>query len=67
MATYLDFEKPIEELDNQLIKAAEIAETSDADVSKTVKDLEKKIVAKRKEIADSLTPWQKVQLSRHPA
>jgi len=66
MATYLDFEKPIEELDEQLLKAAEIAEKSDADVSKTVKDLEKKIVAKRKEIAENLTPWQKVQLSRHP-
>lgn len=66
MATYLDFEKPIEELTEQLEKAGEIAETSDVDVSKTVKDLEKKIIAKRKEIAENLTPWQKVQLSRHP-
>ncbi|MBL4624347.1 MAG: acetyl-CoA carboxylase carboxyltransferase subunit alpha [Flavobacteriales bacterium] len=66
MATYLDFEKPIEELVEQLGKAAEIAEKSDVDVSKTVRDLEKKIVAKRKEIAKNLTPWQKVQLSRHP-
>jgi acetyl-CoA carboxylase carboxyl transferase subunit alpha len=66
MATYLDFEKPIEELNEQLIKAGEIAENSDADVSKTVKDLEKQIIAKRKEIAENLTPWQKVQLSRHP-
>lgn len=38
----------------------------DVDVSKTIKDLKSKINSKRKEIFSNLSPWQKVQLSRHP-
>lgn len=62
----LDFEKPIGELQDQLDKVKQIAEKSGVDVSKTVIDLEQKIVAKKKEIFENLTPWQRVQLSRHP-
>lgn len=64
--TYLDFEKPIAELIEQLDKAKEIAEKSQVDVSGTVKELEEKILATRKEIYSNLTPWQRVQVSRHP-
>lgn len=66
MAVYLDFEKPIEELHEQLENAKKIAEKSNVDVSKTVKDLEKKIKDTTKNIFENLTPWQRVQLSRHP-
>jgi acetyl-CoA carboxylase carboxyl transferase subunit alpha len=66
MPVYLDFEKPIEELYEQLENAKQIAEKSDVDVSKTIKDLNKKIKETQKSIFESLTPWQKVQLSRHP-
>ena len=66
MPAYLDFEEPIEELNTQLEKAKELAKESDVDVSKTIKELEKKIREKQKEIFENLTPWQKVQLSRHP-
>lgn len=66
MAIYLDFEKPIEELVEQLDSAKQIAEKSEVDVSKTVADIEKKIKSKTKEIFSNLTPWQRVQLSRHP-
>ncbi len=63
MATYLEFEKPIQELEDQLEKVKEI---KDADVSKTIKDLENKIQLVKKEIYSNLSAWQKVQVSRHP-
>lgn len=64
--TFLDFEKPIEELLEELEKTRQIAEKSDVDVSKTVEELEKKIQDAKKQIYSNLTPWQRVQLSRHP-
>ena len=63
---YLDFEKPIEILVNQLEKTKELGLEGDVDVSSTIIELEKKIHNKRKEIFEKLNPWQKVQLSRHP-
>ena len=63
---FLEFEKPLENLYNQLTKIRQIAEEGDIDVSDKIKELEKKINAKRKEIYGDLTGWQKVQLSRHP-
>lgn len=64
--TYLDFEKPIEELEKQLEKLKEVAVKSKVDVSKSVTDLEQKIKEKTLEIYQNLTPWQRVQVSRHP-
>lgn len=66
MAVLLDFEEPIGELLEQLEKAKEIGEKGDVDTSKTVRDIEKKIEQKRAEIYKNLTPWQRVQVSRHP-
>ena len=63
--TFLDFEKPIAELIDQLEKMKQVAQKSKVDVSKAIKELEEKIEEKRKEIFGNLTPWQKVQLSRH--
>lgn len=63
---YLDFEKPIAELSEQIEKLKQAALKSKIDVSKSVSDLEEKIKAKRVEIFSNLTPWQRVQLSRHP-
>jgi acetyl-CoA carboxylase carboxyl transferase subunit alpha len=63
---FLDFEKPIEELMDQLEKVKQVGEKSKVDISATIKELEEKIVTTRKKIFDKLTPWQRVQLSRHP-
>lgn len=62
----LDFEEPIGKLQEQLDKAIEIGEESGVDVSKTIDDLKKKIDKTRKKIYSNLTPWQRVQVSRHP-
>jgi acetyl-CoA carboxylase carboxyl transferase subunit alpha len=63
---YLDFEKPIAELAEQLEKVKQVAEKSGVDVSKTITDIETKIKETRKELYSKLTPWQRVQVSRHP-
>lgn len=63
---FLDFEKPIEELVEQLEKLKQVGEKSSVNISASIKELEDKIQATRKKIAAELTPWQRVQLSRHP-
>ncbi|HIG31867.1 MAG TPA: acetyl-CoA carboxylase carboxyltransferase subunit alpha [Flavobacteriales bacterium] len=63
---YLTFEKPIEELIIKLEKAKELGADGAVDVSKTISDIEAQIQVTRKEIYENLSPWEKVQLSRHP-
>lgn len=64
--TFLDFEKPVEELEKELEKLKEVASKSKVDLSKSVTELEEKIQEKIKELYSNLTPWQRVQVSRHP-
>ena len=66
MPVYLDFEKKIEELDEQMLKLKEIESKGEVDISVTMKELETKITETKKEIYEGLTPWQRVQVSRHP-
>jgi acetyl-CoA carboxylase carboxyl transferase subunit alpha len=63
---FLDFEEPIKEVLDQMESAKELSEKGGVDAKQVLEDLEKKLVEKCKEIHDNLTPWQKVQLSRHP-
>ncbi|MCH2489755.1 MAG: acetyl-CoA carboxylase carboxyltransferase subunit alpha [Flavobacteriales bacterium] len=63
---YLEFELPIKELQEQYEKACQIGEESDVDVTNTCKQIEEKLKETKKEIYKNLTPWQRVQLSRHP-
>lgn len=62
----LEFEQPIQELEEQLVKAEEIQKAGSVDVEKTINDLKAKILSTRKDIYENLTPWQRVQVSRHP-
>jgi acetyl-CoA carboxylase carboxyl transferase subunit alpha len=62
----LEFEKPIAELENKLADMKRLAESSDVDVSTAVAVLEDKIYKLKIETFDTLTRWQRVQLSRHP-
>ncbi|MDD2791554.1 MAG: acetyl-CoA carboxylase carboxyltransferase subunit alpha [Sediminibacterium sp.] len=64
---FLDFEKPIKELYEQIDDTKKLAEKNPKiDYSATLKQLEDSIIDKRREITERLTPWQRVQLSRHP-
>ena len=62
----LDFEQPIVELEEQLNKAIQLGKDNDADVTKIVSDIEKKLIKLRKETYENLSAWQRVQISRHP-
>ena len=64
---YLDFETPLKDLEDQLIECKLIGDKSDIDVSETCKKLTYKIQETKKQIYKNITPWQRVQLSRHPS
>jgi len=63
---FLEFEQPLEKLYNQLEKIKQVGEEGDIDMSESIKELEKRIAAEKKDIYSNLSGWQKVQLSRHP-
>lgn len=64
---FLDFEQPIRELYEQIEENKRLAEkNSKVDYKSIIQQLEDAIIEKRKEITERLTPWQRVQLSRHP-
>jgi len=66
MQTYLDFEKPIAELETRVAELRETASNSDVDVSAEVGRLEGKANKLLKDAYAKLTPWQKAQVARHP-
>src|SRR5215212_7357384 len=63
---FLDFEKPIKDLIDEVEKLKHTAEKTKVDMSDPIQKLETGIIEKRIEITRHLTSWQKVQLSRHP-
>jgi len=66
MAVYLEFEKPIQELQEQLENMKQVKEKSKLKSEDSIKELEQRLIETKKEIYANLTPWQKVQVSRHP-
>ena len=64
---YLDFELPLKDLKDQLEKCNLLGDESKVDVREMSKKLKEKIEVKKKEIYTNITPWQRVQLSRHPS
>tara|TARA_B100001057_G_scaffold499976_2_gene612781 strand:- start:219 stop:1178 length:960 start_codon:yes stop_codon:yes gene_type:complete len=64
---YLDFELPLKQLKDQLDKCTLIGDESKVDVRDTCKKLKVKIEKTKKKIYSNITPWQRVQLSRHPS
>lgn len=63
---FMEFEKPLETLHEQLEQLKNIAAEGKIDLSDKIKELEDKIKLTREEIYSKLTGWQKVSLSRHP-
>lgn len=63
---FLDFEQPIEELTERIARVKEIGNTEKVDVSKTIVELEQKLVVAKQRVYKNLSRWQRVQLSRHP-
>lgn len=63
---YLSFELPVKELMDQYQTCSLVGEESGVDVKLACAQIEDKIIEKKKEIYGNLTPWERVQLSRHP-
>jgi acetyl-CoA carboxylase carboxyl transferase subunit alpha len=63
---FLDFEKPIKDLFDEIEKQKISSEKTKIDNSDYIKKLEDQVLETRREITENLTSWQKVQLSRHP-
>jgi acetyl-CoA carboxylase carboxyl transferase subunit alpha len=62
---YLDFEKPLMELEREYEELRRFAPRDDARVSARIERLEKRIAKVKEETYAQLTPWQRTQLSRH--
>lgn len=62
----LEFEKPLRELEKQLITLRQVSQESKVDVGAEIEAIEKKIESMKTGIYSNLTAWQRVQLSRHP-
>lgn len=66
MYNYLDFEKPVADLEGKIIELKKLAESGEAvDVADEIARLEKRVADALRDIYKQLTPWQKVQVSRH--
>ena len=62
----LDFEKPILELEKKIEELKAIASDRELDLSGEVSRIEDKLAKLKKEVYDNMTPWQRVQIARHP-
>jgi acetyl-CoA carboxylase carboxyl transferase subunit alpha len=62
----LDFEKPVQELEKKIEELKNFTSHKKIDLSSEVKRLEEKLERLKKDVYGNLTPWQKVQIARHP-
>ena len=67
MITYLEFEKPVAELETRIAELREAASGDDVDISSELARLEAKSTDLLRSTYAALTPWQKTQVARHPA
>lgn len=67
MFNYLDFEKPVADLEGKILELKKLAESGEAvDVAEEIARLEKRSQEALRDAYRNLTPWQKVQVARHP-
>lgn len=67
MISYLDFEKPVAQLDERIAELRAAAESDEVDIAAELKRLETKSADLLASTYASLTPWQKTQVARHPS
>lgn len=67
MYNYLDFEKPVADLEGKILELKKLADSGEAvDVHEEISRLEKRSRDALRDVYKALTPWQKVQVARHP-
>lgn len=64
---YLDFEEPIAQLERRIMELESAADLSSEDISNQIDTLSKSIIDTTQKIYKKLTPWQCVQVARHPS
>ena len=67
MISYLEFEKPVAELDQRIAELRDASEGDDVDISTELQRLEQKSASLLASTYESLSPWQKTQVARHPS
>ena len=65
MTTYLDFEKPIAELESKISELRHLPNSGDVDIAEEVSRLQDKVQKQIRATYARLTPWQRVQVARH--
>jgi acetyl-CoA carboxylase carboxyl transferase subunit alpha len=65
-AYVLEFEKPLRELTRQLDELRQRSIETNVDLAQEIRGIERKIETTQRDIYSNLTPWQKVQIARHP-
>ncbi|MBR1945249.1 MAG: acetyl-CoA carboxylase carboxyl transferase subunit alpha, partial [Alphaproteobacteria bacterium] len=64
---YLDFEKPIAELESKIEGLRHLSTAEDGvSIAEEISRLQKKVEKQVKQLYGKLTPWQKTQVARHP-
>lgn len=66
MSHFLDFEAPLKELEEQILQTEQIGKSTEVDMTDKILALKSKYNETAQLLFSSLTPWQRVQLSRHP-
>ncbi|RME62477.1 MAG: acetyl-CoA carboxylase carboxyltransferase subunit alpha [Alphaproteobacteria bacterium] len=68
MITFLDFEKPIAELEGKIAELKDLPDDGESkvDIAREIAQLEAKVERKLREVYAKLSPWQKTQVARHP-
>ena len=66
MQYYLDFEKPVAELETKIDELKRLADGKDMNITSEIKKLEKKANDLRADIFSKITPWQRTLVARHP-
>lgn len=66
MRHFLDFERPVAELESKIDELRQMQEPGGIDIEAEVSQLEEKVEAQTRQVYAKLTPWQKTQVARHP-
>lgn len=66
MEMSFDFEKPVADLQSKIAELKEFSGSNNIDMSDEIQSMERKLVRQKKAIYNNLTPWQRIQIARHP-
>lgn len=67
MAGELEFERPVEQLKNKINELKEFTNNTEVDLTDEIKKLEERLVKLENEIYENISPWNRVQIARHPS